>query len=618
MNASITRRWILPTVISLSALFAPGTHAQPTGPGYALSFDGNASYVSSGAPIPSSGDFTVECWALAPFPTSSARDIVFQRGQGGAATAFYMGTDSGNNIQLGPNWATGIAFPFTNWHHFAVVKTTTDTVLYIDGVRKASHGSAVLNPSGPTPSLTFGEDWRNNNAYWQGRIDEVRIWSAARTQTEISNNMSHPLTGSETGLQGYWRLDEGSGSITADSTGHGYAGSWGGANSPAWVLSGIPFQPTVATSNAAGIMATKATILGGVNPGNLPTSAYFQWGATAAYGNTTPVTVLPATNSTVPVSGNITNLAAATTYHFRLVATNTASTNSGTDQTFATLSTNANLASLTLIPGTITPDFDPGITNYTSSVAYAVTNISVTATSADANAHILLILDVRYNNLVSGSPSPPLGIKVGPNYYTIIVFFLDGPATRTYTLAINRAGIAPSATTLPASAITSQGATLNGSVNPNGSITTAWFEWGTTTNYGSFAGSTNLANNSSPTPMQAFLTSLMPGTIYYFRVAATNTAGSNYGADEAFFPGLIVSNLADSGAGSLRQAIVDAAPGDRIAFSVTGTNTLTSSELLLDKDLTIIARAKPTSSSAAIMPGGCSIFPAASRSTSRA
>lgn len=50
---------------------------------------------------------------------------------------------------------------------------------------------------------------------------------------------------------------------------------------------------------------------------------------------------------------------------------------------------------------------------------------------------------------------------------------------------------------------------------------------------------------------------------------------------------ITVTNLHDSGPGSLRQAIADAAPGDTIDFSVTGTITLASGELVIDEDLTI-------------------------------
>ncbi len=52
-------------------------------------------------------------------------------------------------------------------------------------------------------------------------------------------------------------------------------------------------------------------------------------------------------------------------------------------------------------------------------------------------------------------------------------------------------------------------------------------------------------------------------------------------------PTTIVSNLNDSGAGSLRQVITDALPGSTITFSVTGTITLTSGQIGIGKNLTI-------------------------------
>src|SRR4051812_26909420 len=50
---------------------------------------------------------------------------------------------------------------------------------------------------------------------------------------------------------------------------------------------------------------------------------------------------------------------------------------------------------------------------------------------------------------------------------------------------------------------------------------------------------------------------------------------------------ITVTNTNDGGPGSLRQAMADAAPGDIINFNVTGTITLTSGQLVVDKSLTI-------------------------------
>jgi DNA-binding beta-propeller fold protein YncE len=98
-----------------------------------------------------------------------------------------------------------------------------------------------------------------------------------------------------------------------------------------------PDQPGVASTLASGISQTTATLAAQVSPGFRPTTYRFEYGPTAAYGATTPQSALAgADNLSHPVAGTLTGLLPATTYHFRVVATNEIGTAGGADSTFTT------------------------------------------------------------------------------------------------------------------------------------------------------------------------------------------------------------------------------------------------------------------------------------------
>ena len=90
----------------------------------------------------------------------------------------------------------------------------TNIKAYVNGVEEgvgADH--ATMLHTGVT-ALTIGG---YPPAYFNGQIDEFRIWNVARTATEITSTMSHTLVGNEPGLTGYWKFDETSGTTAADS-----------------------------------------------------------------------------------------------------------------------------------------------------------------------------------------------------------------------------------------------------------------------------------------------------------------------------------------------------------------------------------------------------------------
>jgi hypothetical protein len=93
----------------------------------------------------------------------------------------------------------------------------------------------------------------------------------------------------------------------------------------------------------------------------------------------------------------------------------------------------------------------------------------------------------------------------------------------------------PAVITLAATAVTSSGATLNGTVNANNLNTFVSFDWGLTSSYGYTIDATPSAvNGTTLTPVMASLTGLTSNTTYHFRVKGTNGAGPSTGADLTF------------------------------------------------------------------------------------
>ena len=98
-----------------------------------------------------------------------------------------------------------------------------------------------------------------------------------------------------------------------------------------------PTGPPIVTTNPAALIASfSARLKGSLNPDGLSTTFHFQYGTTTSYGLTTAPETQTGDTSRLVVA-NINSLAPHTTYHFRIVASNTAGTTFGSDRTFTTL-----------------------------------------------------------------------------------------------------------------------------------------------------------------------------------------------------------------------------------------------------------------------------------------
>lgn len=117
------------------------------------------------------------------------------------------------------------------WHHIAIVYDATNQriVGYYDGVVQV--GSRTTWPisaisDGNINTLSIGRNAANNGWGFGGELAELSLWNCALSDEQVASILTAPIDDpeSQTGLLGYWKFDEGTGSAVADATGHGNTG----------------------------------------------------------------------------------------------------------------------------------------------------------------------------------------------------------------------------------------------------------------------------------------------------------------------------------------------------------------------------------------------------------
>lgn len=189
---------VLLTIFLLNMGFIAGSFAQS---GEALDFDGSNDYVS--LPVTVSGSYTKEAW-INPSAVSGFPNII-----SGSATALFI-----NNGKLAAGHEPGFGqlvdptaslVPGT-WYHVAVSfnASTTELKLYKNGTEVAT---AILGSGYTEPFLELGRFLGGN--FFNGKMDEVRLWKTVRTQAELNASMNCALTGDEPGLLAYYNFNQG-------------------------------------------------------------------------------------------------------------------------------------------------------------------------------------------------------------------------------------------------------------------------------------------------------------------------------------------------------------------------------------------------------------------------
>ena len=203
---------------------------------------------------------TVEAWIN--IDNLDNRQSVFAYGATTASNAFKLEITTDGRVRFGSYivdaYSPADVIEPNEYYHVAISyeegEDMLDASIYVNGVLvptvelSAGEAEQPLNTILSEKSYIGFDDIGSPNAF-SGKIDEVRLWSTARTATEINEFNDNPLTVVQNGLVGLWHLDETSGTIAYDASCNGNHGTWNGT--PATVESGAmqPFAPQSVAAN---------------------------------------------------------------------------------------------------------------------------------------------------------------------------------------------------------------------------------------------------------------------------------------------------------------------------------------------------------------------------------
>ncbi|NVK18315.1 MAG: tandem-95 repeat protein [Methylocystaceae bacterium] len=172
-----------------------------------------------------SGPVTMEVWFYHDSSGATEKTLVGNGTQGvnGYSISTYSGDAEEVYLNLdgvGSLYFEGVDIPDSSWNHIAVTYDGSSWSAYFNGVSVQLDGSMDGIDNTATPITPTGDTYMGVD--FDGRLDEVRIWDTARTQTEIADTMTETLGGEELNLKAVWSFDDYEGSTVFDrATGDG-------------------------------------------------------------------------------------------------------------------------------------------------------------------------------------------------------------------------------------------------------------------------------------------------------------------------------------------------------------------------------------------------------------
>lgn len=218
---------------------------------YGLDFDGTNDVVTTTITTQATNSLTVEAWIF-PRATTVKRIVsnyfnnTAQSGE--IILDTYNATNNGRGLRFVVEGAGNTLHQLSSanvltlnaWNHVAGTFSNGVTKLYVNGIAVATSTAPFTSIPSCTNTITMGEDPTIGALeYFNGKMDDIRIWNTARTQSEISGNMNNCLIGNESGLKTYFKISENTGTTVTDLV-TGAIGTMSGMTAAtAWVAGNV-------------------------------------------------------------------------------------------------------------------------------------------------------------------------------------------------------------------------------------------------------------------------------------------------------------------------------------------------------------------------------------------
>ncbi len=201
-----------------------GAIAEGDDTAWGLAFDGvnDCAHINDTAAL-RLGTYTVEVWIKPEQP----QDWVGIVGKPGRNFNIWIHRDgiihhrfhTNTGKSEGPPDVPAGTIRWGEWNHIAITNDGQVARTFHDGVERASLVIADKTLVTDNTPLIIGRSLDDtNNYFFKGVMDELRLWSTARSAEAIAANRGRHLEGNEAGLVGYWRFGEESGAGLVDAT----------------------------------------------------------------------------------------------------------------------------------------------------------------------------------------------------------------------------------------------------------------------------------------------------------------------------------------------------------------------------------------------------------------